>query len=79
MRKFIRYYWISKYPFVTEKKLFKIITQKTTKHDELLCDLRESTLLFQKIIDSSPSDWDDTKHGDKIYDSIEAVRLMNVT
>ena len=79
LKKFIRYYWISKYSFIQERRLFKEIKKQITDHKTLLEDLWDSAQWYAMILESSKDEWKDIKNGDKIYKSIAAIRLMNVT
>ncbi len=79
MRKFIRYYWLSKYPPVTEKNLFRDIKRKITNWNALLQDLRIASNHFSQLIEGAKEDWSNMRHGDKIFQSIEAIRFMNVS
>jgi uncharacterized protein with ParB-like and HNH nuclease domain len=79
LKKFIRYYWISKYPFVTEKKLFKEVKRKATDWTKLLEDLEESSDCFKKLIAGNKEDFQEYKHGERIYNSLFAIRLMDVS
>jgi len=80
LKKFIRYYWLSKYSFVTEKLLFKEIKQNVLKDEwqNLLNELSIDSTNWLKINDGSLSDFSDLKDGFKIHKSIEALRWMQV-
>ena len=79
LKKFIRYYWIGKYKFVTEKKLYVDI--KNTIKDWLLFikDLHHSSIWYNIIIEGTVKDFSEVKHGNMIHRSIFAIRLMNVS
>ena len=79
LKKFIRYYWISKYSFVTEKKLFKEVKKQITDWNELLNDLWDASTWFNKILEGSEENFNNIKNGNKIYKSIFAIRLMGVS
>jgi len=79
MKKFIRYFWISKYSFVTEKRLFKAIKKGITDWSLFLDDLWQASEDYNRLFESSPDDWRDIKNGHKIYKSISAINFMNVT
>lgn len=79
MKKFIRYFWISKYEFVPEKKLFKEIKQKVTKWEDLLNEILTTSICFNRLLEGSEEDWSDIKYGDKIYSSVQAIRVMGVS
>ncbi len=83
--KFIRYYWLSKYSFVSEKKLYKEIKKTITNPKELLEDLYKASEYYVKISNSSATkdDWieifEDRDIAQKIADSLSGLRIMNIT
>ena len=80
LKKFIRYFWISKYNFVTEKKLFKEIKKEITDWDKFITDLYDASFLYNLILEGNEEDWAAKyKNGTKIYRSIFAIRLMDVS
>ena len=79
LKKFIRYYWLSKYPFVTEKKLYREIKKRITDWKALLDELRESSEWYNVLLEPSEEAYQELKNGDKIYDSILALSLMDVS
>lgn len=79
MKKFIRYYWISRYPLVPDKKLYKTIKIKTTNYETLLFDLHTASDWFNRLLAGYADTWDDIKSGSHIYSSLRALKLMNVS
>lgn len=79
LKKFIRYYWISKYSFVTEKKLFKEIKKEITNWNQFLQDMWDSSEWYYKLYEGNRKDFFSLKNGGEIYDSILALRLMGVS
>ena len=79
LRKFIRYYWISKHAFVSEKRLYREIKNKTTDWQGLLHDLWDNSTWYNKLFAGNEQDFQGLKHGSKIYKSVFALRLMQVT
>lgn len=80
VKKFIRYYWLSKHAFISEKKLFREIKKEITDYNDFLNHLWDSSDIFNKILEGSEEDWNNfIAKGDKIYKSIFAIRLMNVS
>ena len=79
LRKFIRYYWISKHAFISEKRLYREIKNKTTDWQGLLTDLWENSTWYNRIFDGNEQDFQSLKHGNRIYKSIFALRLMQVS
>lgn len=86
LKQFIRYYWISKYAFLTDAKLFKAIKEKIklNEMDEFLTDLDNSSKRFNMIKEGSLKDFEnaiDNKEYDiaSIYESVYNLRLMGVS
>lgn len=79
LKKFIRYFWVSKYAFVTEKKLYREIKNKITDWQGLLNDLWEASSWYDKLLEGEEADFQDLKHGHKIHDAVFALRLMRVS
>ena len=79
LRKFIRYYWLSKHASVTEKKLYREIKNRITDWRSFLNNLKETSSDFNKLIVGSENDFMNYKNGSKIYNSLVALRIMNVT
>lgn len=79
LKKFLRYYWISKYSFVTEKKLFKEIKKEITDWEQFLYDLYDASEDWFNLIQGSEDDWKDIKNGQKILKALSAVQIMNVS
>ncbi len=57
--KFIRYFWLSKYSFVSEKKLYKEVKRKITDPDTLLSEISKASEYYYNIASDSTtiSDW----------------------
>ena len=79
LKKFIRYYWIGKYKFVTEKKLYVDIKNSIKDWFKFIKDLHEASKWYNIIMEGTAKDYDDVKHGSKIFRSIFAIKLMNVS
>jgi hypothetical protein len=79
LRKFIRYFWISRYAFVSEKRLFREIKNQTTNWQRLLGDLWDDSSWFSKLLEGDRSDFQDLKHSDRVFDAIQALRPMRVS
>lgn len=80
LKRFIRYYWISKYSLVSDKKLFKTIKNTITDWEKLLFDLHQSSVWYDKLLVGGLDAWEDEKikSGDHIFKSLRALRIMNV-
>jgi uncharacterized protein with ParB-like and HNH nuclease domain len=82
LKRFIRYFWISKYEFVQEKKLYKEIKKKIAQSEwqTLLQDLWDDSHRYNHLLEGDESDFQDLgKHSHEIYDSVFALRLMGVS
>jgi len=82
LKRFIRYFWISKYNFVQEKRLYKEIKLNIAESEmqNFLQDLWDDSAIYNLILEGDESDFQN--YGDnyrKIYRSIFAIRLMGVT
>ncbi len=79
LKKFIRYFWISRYAFVTEKKLFRAVKERITDWNILLQDLWDDSTWYNKLLEGDQKDFENIKHGARIFRSIFAIRLMGVS
>jgi len=79
IKRFIRYFWLSKYSFVTEKKLFKEIKKEITDWEELLKGLHASSILYNQLLEGNEEDFANIKNGHKIYQHTFSIRLMGVS
>ena len=79
MKRFIRYFWISRRNFITEKKVYREIKRNITNWNELLSDLWDDAGLYNRLLEGSKSEFQDLKHDDRIYKSVFALRLMRVS
>lgn len=79
LTRFLRYYWLSKYEFITVKKLFRNIKSSISDYDRFLNNLLEASELYRKILDANSEDWIAFEGGDKICSSLQGIRMMGVT
>ena len=81
LKKFLRYYWISKNSFVTEKKLFRAIKKEIIDWEEFLLDLCSASEWFNLFLEGNEDDWKnkEIKNGVKIHKSLVAIKSMNVS
>lgn len=83
--KFIRYYWISKYSFVSEKKLYREVKNTIQDHSIFLNELLKASEYYYKIASDSVgvNDWiedfPDKKTAQKIVDSLNGLRTFGIT
>jgi sulfur relay (sulfurtransferase) DsrC/TusE family protein len=83
LTKFIRYYWLSKYAHIPEKKLFKNIKEEfngKNDYEGFLYDLKEASRIFNLIVVGGEEDfWGEMKDGDQVYRSLAGLRAMGVS
>jgi len=79
LKKFIRYFWLSKHTSVTEKQLYREVRNKTTDWEGLLNDLWKNSELFNLLLDGNEEAFRVFKNGHKIYEAVFALRLMEVS
>ncbi len=78
IKKFIRYHWISKKDFISEKQLFRVIKREVSNWAELLAELQADSDSYRKLFSPEKEDWD-TGSGRKIFTSLKAISLMRVS
>lgn len=79
MTKFIRYFWLSKYSFVSEKKLFKEIKRNISNYEIFLNDLIKNSHWFNMLLEGNLDEWQEIKNGDKIFKSLQGIRIMGMS
>ncbi len=79
LKKFLRYYWLSKYSFVTEKRLFKEIKREVGDYEKFLDELNHSSSLYNQLIELNQDDWYEIKDGGKIYKSLQGTKILGVS
>ncbi|NLE04835.1 MAG: DUF262 domain-containing protein [Crenarchaeota archaeon] len=81
MRRFLRYQWVSRHPFVTERKLYKSIKNTIIDWDKYLNDLWSSSDTYNMLIHPSEEQWmsSEYKHQARLYKSVLALRLMGIS
>lgn len=85
LSKFIRYFWLSKYSFISEKRLYKEIKLKISDPDDFLSHLIKASEYYYKIANSTTpvEEWNnefpERKTSLKIYESLKGLRLMKIT
>lgn len=85
LSKFIRYYWLSRYAFVPEKKLYKAVKNTITKPESFLLDLLKASEYYYKLANDSvgantwAEEFENPKTGQKIFEAIKGLRIMGIT
>tara|TARA_B100001250_G_scaffold122003_1_gene103513 strand:- start:75 stop:1844 length:1770 start_codon:yes stop_codon:yes gene_type:complete len=82
--KFIRYYWLSKYGFLTESKLYSAIKDKLEKEKgltwgELLDDLVSNSRSLKRLKEADHEDFTNYRSPRKISNGLKGISLMNVS
>jgi len=83
--KFIRYYWISKYKSVPEKRLYKEVKREINSPSDFLSDVVSTSEYYYKIASDSVNlgDWldvfEDRKVAQKITESLVGLRAIGIT
>lgn len=82
LSKFYRYFWLSRYHFIREKKLYEDfsnrIKKNKTTYKAFLKELSDSSINYHKIINPSKTDWNTTEKS-SIYYNLQAFSIFNVT
>jgi len=84
MKKFIRYHWLSKYSFKTEKQLYNDIKDEIKDYDKFLLELLKASEIYNNILGPELSNYSElkvnnTSIGKKIFNAIQASHLMSVS
>ena len=81
IRRFLRYFWISSNPFVTERRLYKAIKNNVTNWDLFLDDLWKGSDQYNLLIQASEEQWahSEYEHYNRLYKSVAALKIMNVS
>ena len=74
-------YWLSKYSFVTEKKIYKEIKGEFSgkEYEEFLIDLSVAGELYNNLLIGQENEFVEHKKYNKIFQSILALRIMSVS
>lgn len=81
VKRFLRYFWISKHSFATEKQLFREIKRDISDWDKFLSGLLDASEQYLLLLTGDLEDWKDwgVKNADRIHKSISAIRQMGVS
>lgn len=83
--KFIRYFWLSKYSFVQEKKLYKEVKKTISDPNTFLSDISRASEYYYKIASdkANVNDWledfTDKKIAQRIVETLNGLRIMGIT
>ncbi len=82
LARFIRYFYISKYSFLSGKKIFKEIKKELKTipdYDKFLNDLVVASNHFKLFLNNSLDDWSEYDNSKIIYNSMSGIRIMDIT
>ena len=84
MKKFIRYFWLSKYDFLTESKLFDAVKQKLKVEkmqtwQQFLDDLVNESARLRRLTHPDFEDYSELDSPRRISEALEAISLMGVS
>lgn len=83
--KFIRYFWLSKYSFVQEKKIYKEVKRAISDPSTFLSDISKASEYYYKIASDeiNTNDWmeefNDKNIAQKIIETLNGLRIMGIT
>ena len=83
--KFIRYFWLSKYSFVQEKRLYKEVKKKISDPSLLLSEISNASNYYYKIASdkTNANDWsedfNDKEIAKKAVETFYGLRTMGIT
>lgn len=79
---FFRHYWLSKYNFITESKIYKNFKIESAKlnfnHYNFLLDLEKEAGVYNKIANPLKTDWPDQNDA-IVYSSLDALSIFQIT
>ena len=87
MKKFIRYHWLSKYSFESEKKLYSKIKEEPLIYNNFLDELVDSSEYFNMILDPQENEFanltldsnSSRNFGKNFYKVVKATSIMRVS
>ncbi|MBL4716477.1 MAG: hypothetical protein COC01_10315 [Bacteroidetes bacterium] len=79
LKKFIRYFWLSKHQFLSEKKLYLSIKREISDWEGFISELYDASVWYNALLEGNENDFESFKSYEKIFRSIFAIRLMNVS
>lgn len=80
LKKFIRYYWISKHEFISEKALYRAIKKTITQYKDFLFKLSDSAMWYCNLVEGSDQDFKEFGTvAPRILNSMRAIKVMRVS
>jgi uncharacterized protein with ParB-like and HNH nuclease domain len=79
---FFRHFWLSKYNFITESKIYKNFKIESNKenfnHYDFIMDLEKEAVIYNKIANPLKTDWPD-QNDSSVFNSLNALSLFQIT
>lgn len=79
---FFRHFWLSKYNFITESKIYKNFKVKSNEdsfsHFDFIIELEKEAQIYNKIANPLKTDWPD-QNDSPVYNSLNALSLFQIT
>jgi uncharacterized protein with ParB-like and HNH nuclease domain len=79
LKRFIRYFWISRHRFVPEKRVYREVKNNTQDWGKLLEDLWDDSVRYHRLLEGGEGDFEVYKHPHRLYEATFALRLMRVS
>lgn len=78
MDNFLHHYWLSKYEFITQKKLFKSLKQTVKKANakSFLDEILNESKIYRETLDTPYRKWQ--KEEEELRNSLNALKIFNV-
>lgn len=78
MDSFLHHFWLSKYEFTTQKKLFKSLKQIVNKRNakDFLNDILNETKIYRETLDTTYREW--KKEEEELKNSLQALTIFRV-
>lgn len=80
LKRFIRYFWISKYEFIAEKALYRAIKKTITQYKEFLYQLSDGAMWYCNLVEGSDQDFKEFGSiAPRVLNSLRAIKVMRVS
>jgi uncharacterized protein with ParB-like and HNH nuclease domain len=76
--RFVRYYWLSKYKFISSKYLYKSIKQEISGYKEFLNELEKESIRYIRINRPIKEEFKKDENEISIYDSLRIIKTINI-
>ncbi|HEX2788138.1 MAG TPA: DUF262 domain-containing HNH endonuclease family protein [Ignavibacteria bacterium] len=76
--RFVRYYWLSKYKFISGKYLYKSIKREITNYKSLLSELLTESEVYAIINTPNKENFSKDIHSNEIFESLKLLKLIGI-